>query len=65
MNTPDNWIMLAFKKTMRMDRMLKMMLHSTRMALPKRQWTFWAMLEARMMSLMKTTVDKLMVVDFF
>ena len=57
--------MLASKKRTRMDRMLNMMFHSTRMALLKRQWNFWVMPEMCTMILVKMTVEKLTMVPSF
>ena len=63
--TSDIQIVLVLKKIIIMDRVLKMILHSIMMALLKRRWTFWVILEASTMILMEVTVEKLMLVYFF
>ena len=57
----DSQTMLTLKIRTRMGRMSKIILHGMTMALLKRQWNFWFMLEAGMMILMERTVKELMV----
>ena len=64
-DTSDSQIMLTSRKRTIMDRMLNMMFRSTRVALLKRQWTFWVMPEMCMMILVKMTVEKLTMVPSF
>ena len=50
---------------MSMDRMLKVVFRSTKIALMKMLWTFMVILEGRIMRLMKMAVEKLKIMAFF
>ena len=52
------------KNIMRMDRMLKVVFHSTKIALMKILWTFVVILKGHIMRLMKMAVEKLKIMAF-
>ena len=56
--------MLTLKNRMRMERMLKVVFHSTKIALMKMLWTFVVILKGHIMRLMKMAVEKLKIMAF-